>query len=120
MLPIFFSVVLGIVEFGRAMSVSQLVTNASREGARRAIVDGSSNAVVKTYIEDFLTSTLDVDAADLTIQFFVNGSEVDVNTAGENDKVRVHIEVGFDDVLFISTPYLSGSTLKGSTTMRHE
>ena len=30
-LPIFFGVVLGIVEFGRAMMVSQMVTNAARE-----------------------------------------------------------------------------------------
>jgi len=32
-LPIFFTVVLGIIEFGRAMMVSQLMATSAREGA---------------------------------------------------------------------------------------
>ncbi|MCA9071736.1 MAG: pilus assembly protein, partial [Planctomycetaceae bacterium] len=53
-LPIFVAVTLGIVEFGRAMMVGQLVTNAAREGARLGIIDGSTNAEVRTSIEQFL------------------------------------------------------------------
>jgi Flp pilus assembly protein TadG len=41
-LPVFMMVLLGIVEFGRAMMVSQLLANASREGARLAIVEGKA------------------------------------------------------------------------------
>ena len=33
-LPIFFMVVLGIIEFGRAFMIGQLVTNAAREAVR--------------------------------------------------------------------------------------
>ena len=39
-LPIFFLVVFAIIEFGRAMMVSQLLTNAAREGARKAGYQG--------------------------------------------------------------------------------
>ncbi len=113
-------VVLGIIEFGRAMTVSQLIINASREGARRAILDGSTDASIETYIVDFLASTIDVDAADLTVQFFVNDAEVNVSTATKDDRIRVHIQIPFDEVLYIGTPYLAGMTLKGDTTMRHE
>lgn len=53
-LPIFIAVTLGIVEFGRAMMVGQLITNAAREGARLGIIDGSTNAEVVTSVQQFL------------------------------------------------------------------
>ena len=59
-LPIFFGVVLGIVEFGRAMMVSQMVTNAAREGTRLAIIDGSTNTTVETWVEEFLNDSINV------------------------------------------------------------
>ena len=53
-LPIFFLAIVGIVEFGRGMMVSQLVTNSSREAARRCVLDGSTNSVVEQYVQDKL------------------------------------------------------------------
>src|SRR5438046_2996127 len=57
-LPIFITVVLGIVEFGRAMMVSQLVTNAAREGARLSIIDGTTNTDVQSRITTFLQNAI--------------------------------------------------------------
>ena len=62
-LPIFFAVVLGIVEFGRAMMVSQMVTNAAREATRLGIIDGSTNSDVETWVEEFLNSSINVAAS---------------------------------------------------------
>src|SRR5690606_33312307 len=49
-LPVFVGVTLGIVEFGRAMMIGQLVTNAAREGARLAIIEGSTNSDVEASV----------------------------------------------------------------------
>jgi len=66
-LPIFFAVVLGIIEFGRAMMVGQMVTNAAREGSRMAILNGTTNAQIEQWIQDFLSGAINVDAADITV-----------------------------------------------------
>ena len=36
--PIFLLLVIGVIEFGRAWNLQQTITDASREGARRAVV----------------------------------------------------------------------------------
>ncbi|HVA87282.1 MAG TPA: TadE/TadG family type IV pilus assembly protein [Candidatus Saccharimonadales bacterium] len=40
--PLFFLLVFGLIEFGRAMYYVQILNNAAREGARYAIVHGSA------------------------------------------------------------------------------
>ena len=40
--PIFFMLVIGIIEVGRAIMVQQVLINASRVGARRAVMLSSS------------------------------------------------------------------------------
>ncbi len=39
--PIFFMMIMGMLELGRAVMVQQVITNASREGARVAVLDGA-------------------------------------------------------------------------------
>jgi hypothetical protein len=55
-LPILLLVCVGILEFGRAYQTWQVVTNASREGARVAVLpdynDASVRARVRTYLKD--------------------------------------------------------------------
>ena len=71
-LPIFVMIVLGIVEFGRAMMVGQMVTNAAREATRLAIVDGSSNTSVTTWVTTFLNESLGVNTSDVTVAIRVD------------------------------------------------
>jgi Flp pilus assembly protein TadG len=40
--PVFILLVLGMLEYGRMIMVQQVITNASREGARRAVLDGAT------------------------------------------------------------------------------
>jgi Flp pilus assembly pilin Flp len=48
-LPVLMLIVMGIVEFGRAWNVYQVITDAAREGARRAVIrDGDTDAKVGT------------------------------------------------------------------------
>lgn len=125
-LPIFFIAIIGIVEFGRGMMVSQLVTNASREAARRSVLDGSTNTIVETYIQDKLSGSLGVAAADVTVGITITPDPAN-STTGNNlvdaqpyDLVTVDVAVPYDKVSFFTGRYLNGKTLKAETTMRHE
>lgn len=125
-LPIFVAVTLGIVEFGRAMMVGQLVTNAAREGARLAIIDGSTNQDVEDYIEDFLAESAGIQSADLTVTITVAPAEGNPNPNNQvaaalpRDLVTVFISVPFNKVSYVAGNYLNGKTLSGRSAMRHE
>jgi Flp pilus assembly protein TadG len=125
-LPIFLMVVLGIIEFGRAMWVSNMVTNSAREGARMAILDGSSNTEVRTAVQDFLTTSLGVNAADITTTITIVPAEGNPNpgnesaNAGSRDLITVEVSLPFDQVSLIPGDYLSGKQLIGRSAMRHE
>lgn len=125
-LPIFFAVVLGIVEFGRAMMVSQMVTNAAREATRLAIIDGSTNTTVETWVEDFLSDSINVDASDVTVTITVvaapgnDDPNNQVGNAQARDLVTVNVSVPFDKVSYVPGSYLNGKNLSAQSSMRHE
>ena len=125
-LPIFVMIVLGIVEFGRAMMVGQMVTNAAREATRLAIVDGSSNTSGTTWVTTFLNESLGVNTSDVTVAITVdpapgNEDPLDkIEDAQTRDLVTIQVEVPFDKVSYIPGDYLSGKKLKGRSAMRHE
>ncbi len=125
-LPIFFMAIMGIVEFGRGMMVTQLVTNASREAARRSTLDGSDNATVEQYVQNKLSSSLGVLPADIAVAITIT-PDPNNNTTGNQlvnaqpyDLVTVKVSVPFDKVSYVAGRYLSGKTLAAETTMRHE
>lgn len=125
-LPIFFGVVLGIVEFGRAMMVSQMVTNSAREATRMAIIDGSTNTTVETWAKDFLNSSINVAASDVTVAITVvaapgnDDPNNQVGNAQARDLVTVDISVPFDKVSYLPGSYLKGKNLTAKSSMRHE
>ena len=110
--PIFLLLVFGIIEFGRAIMVQQMLTNASREGARLAVLDGSTTAQIETTVENYLAT--------------IQGETIAVNpnppgNAGFGDPVSVTVSVGFDQVSWLPSPmFLSGRNLSATTVMRRE
>ena len=54
-LPIILFVSVAIFEFGRAYQVQQVLTNAAREGARIAVLQGISDDDVRTRVRNYLT-----------------------------------------------------------------
>ena len=125
-LPIFFLAIVGIVEFGRGMMVSQLVTNSSREAARRCVLDGSTNSVVEQYVQDKLSNSLGTSTGDVTVTITIT-PDPNNTTTGNNladaqpyDLVTVKVLVPFDKVCYFSGRFLAGKSLSAETTMRHE
>ena len=55
--PIFFCLLLGIIEFGRMLMVQQILVNAAREGARASILPGETDAQVTTVVSNYMTAS---------------------------------------------------------------
>ena len=125
-LPVFVLVSFGIIEFGRAMMVSQVITSSAREGARLAVLTGSTNAQVEQAIKDFLEEAIGVAPAQVSVTITVTpapgnpsaGNEV--GNAMRGDLCAVSVGVPFDEVEYITAMYLGGKTLAGYNAMRHE
>ncbi len=125
-LPIFVMLALGIIEFGRALMVSQLVTNAAREGVRLASLDGTTNSEVEQTIRTFLTGSANVGATDVAITISITPAAGNPNPSNQvananvRDQINVQVGVPFNKVSFTGGNYLTGKTIVGNATMRHE
>jgi Flp pilus assembly protein TadG len=54
-IPMILLISVGIFEFGRAYQTWQVLTNASREGARLACLEGPTDAQVRARVNEYLT-----------------------------------------------------------------
>jgi len=125
-LPVFMVMLLGIIEFGQAMMVQQVVTTAARDACRNASLRGSTNTNVRSDVEQFLSNSIGVSAGDVTVTFSIIGATgsstngTEVSTAGEDDVVTVQVRVPYNAVSFGVAPHLANASLQSSMTMRHE
>ena len=109
-----------MIEFGRAVMVQQILTNASREGARVAVLDGATGSGVQSTVNTYLTNA------------GISGTTVTVNptdpaSAGYGQPVTVNVTVPFSQVSWVPLPRIPFSTidlkavtLRASTVMRRE
>jgi Flp pilus assembly protein TadG len=125
-LPIFFMIVLGVIEFGRAMMVAQLLTHGAREGARLASMPNATNTDVEDAVLDFVESGVGVPRDKVTVTITVTaatGNPDPANnlaTTSRQDLCNVLVEVPFSDVDYIPGNYLGDRKLIGRCAMRRE
>lgn len=108
--PFLILLVFGIIECGRAIMVQQVLTNASREGARRAILEATTTSEVTTIVSDYLTNG-SIAGATVTV------SPTPLSSAGFGDPVTVTVSVPYDQVSWIPSWFMGGRTLSASTQM---
>lgn len=112
--PVFFLVVLGIIEFGRMVMVQQVITNAAREGARIAVLDSATSARVTMRINSYL-SAAGISGASVTV------TPNPPTTAGFDQPVSVRIDIPFTAVSALSAPFMAKAhTLSAESIMRRE
>ncbi len=112
--PVFFLLVFGMIEYGRMVMVQQVLTNATREGARRAVLDGATTNEVKTAVEDYLESST-ITGATVTV------SPNPPSSAESGDPVTVTVTIGFNQVSWLPSPFfLGGKTMTAKSVMRRE
>jgi Flp pilus assembly protein TadG len=87
-IPLLLVLLLGIVDFARAWNVYQVLTDAGREGTRRAVVDnGSTQAEVRTVIKTAAARAgIALEDADIAI---AEGS-------GRGDPTTITISYGYE------------------------
>lgn len=115
--PVLFLFVFGLIEVGRAMSVQQAVTNAAREGCRKAVIATTRNKddvefVVRRYLRSVLPSALDSVSVVVTPQSFTampSGTEITVN-----------VRVNYSDVSWLPAGYLGDPVLGAEASQRRE
>lgn len=122
--PLLLLLIVGIIEFGRAWSMSQVITDAARQGARMASVLNSSDAtatadsVIRVTQRALTTGRIDPAEAEIDIQGF---------KAGVNSSATVSIAVPYKFGVFAPVMRLAGQTfgaenitLRSSAVMRNE
>lgn len=118
-LPVFITVVLGLIEVGRGIMVAQLMSNAAREAARAAIVDGATNTSVSDIAKNFLASAAKVSANDVSVTI-TTGSGGQVSAAQPRELITVDVTIPFSKVSWLPPKYLAGKNLAATAAMRHE
>lgn len=118
-LPVFLLVLLGIMEFGRAMMVQQLLVNNARIGARKAILSDSTNSEIVQLISNACQATV---KATPTVTLSLNGVDgADISAADRGDLCQVKVSIPFSNVSLLPTPaWLSSKVLEGTCIMEHE
>jgi Flp pilus assembly protein TadG len=125
-LPLFVLILLGIIEFGRGMMVGETLTTAARNGARRATLDGSTNADIEDSVRSFCSSTLHVAPEAIAITITIDtapgndpaGNQLE--NAHRGDLCTVDIQVPFGEVALFTPKYLASQSLTASCAMEHE
>lgn len=117
-LPIFLLVIVGIIEFGRAVMVQQVITNCAREGARKAVVPGATNAQVEAVIDNYMTNA-GLSGHSRSIVNVTRDPET-LSTALSGDEISITVSIDYADVSWGLTTWLADKTLSSSVVMRKE
>lgn len=113
--PIFILLLFGMIEYGRMVMVQQMLTNATREGARLAVLDGSTTQDVRNTVKDYLSS------GGINLQDSAITVSPDPSSAAFGDPVTVSLSVEFKDVSWLPAPmYLQEAELSAVSVMRRE
>jgi Flp pilus assembly protein TadG len=111
--PVFFLMVIGFLEFGRALMVQQVLINASRVGARQAITTSATTGEVEEVVQDY--------AAGVAVPGVSVVVSPDPAAADPGDAITVTTSVAFSDVSWMASPWFLGdTTLTASSQMRKE
>ena len=125
-LPLFLMLVLGIIEVGRLLMVTQLVTEASRAACRLAVLAGATATdVTNEATESLQAGGISSSAVTVTItgQTAVGGpidQPINLATISEGCAVSVKVEVTFATVAWVTPTFFRAPKVSVATVMRKE
>ncbi len=124
--PILLILILGIIDVGQFVNVGQSVSNASREGARVAARQATTNvSQVQTAVSNYLTDmhpNLPSSAVQVTVAGAGNPlAGADLAAVATGTSISVQVVVQFDPVRWMDGfTFLDGRTLTKTTVSRRE
>jgi Flp pilus assembly protein TadG len=125
-LPAFLMMIFGILEFGRFVMVGQMVTAASRQGCRVAVLSNATTQDVVTEVTNYLAGG-GIDATAVTVeitgQAIPNGPAtqvIDLAEIKQGLSVRVLVECEYEGVAWLNSGFVDLPNITVATTMRKE
>ncbi len=111
--PIFFLLLFGMLEFGRLVMVQQALVNASREGARLAVKDGTTKNDVLDTVEQYLAqASIDIKRKHINVS-------PNPASAAPGSAITVSITVPYEEVSWLpGSIYLRNQQLSAYSVMR--
>lgn len=118
---VFLPIVLGIVEFGRAVMVRQVISNAAREGCRQGIIPGATIATVSNSCNGYLSKG-GISSGNLVVHCRDGAGTVvaDLDDINSHEAMQVFVSVPYNDVSWGVLNFLGGSTVQFTAEMRRE
>lgn len=119
-IPIFILLIMGLMQIARGVMVRQLMVNAAREGARKAVIPGANAANVIASIEAYL-NTASIRAPNKTVKILDSAGNVvsDLNTLISKDLIELELTVPYGEVAWGSF-FNFNANLKARVVMRKE
>ncbi len=118
--PLFFLIVFGMVEFGRAIMIQHAITNAAREGCRKAVLASTDNSddiedTVREFLQATTTGAMDEDIVRVVVPAGVSSS------TSSGTQLTVSVEIDFADLSWLPFGGLGiNSTLSAESTQERE
>jgi Flp pilus assembly protein TadG len=135
-LPVYILLVFGIIEFGHAHMVVNLLQSGCRNGARMGSTAGPTTAQVKARVRNTMGAAMDETKVDVFVQ---DASSLDsggawpttdaqvealpgieLSTATDRTLFVVRASVAYNDISLLPMPFLAGMRLQTQCFMRHE
>jgi Flp pilus assembly protein TadG len=117
---VYFVLVLGVIEFGRAFMTVELLNEAARRGCRVAIIEGTTSDQIRKTSKDFLTS---VGINGETVEVIINdlpSAIVEAKLMPAYSEMTVQVTVPVASVTWVPNGVFPTGNLTGQFTMRRE
>jgi len=113
--PVFLTLVVGTIELSRAIVVQQLLTNASREGARIGSYDTTTATATITSAVNSYLSNEGITGATTVV------SPNPPSIAADGQSLSVTVSIPFNNVSWLPSPFfMGGQTLQAVSVMCRE
>lgn len=121
-LPVFFLLILGMIEFSRALSVSQLMTASTRSACRRAIIAGATSDEIVRDTRTYLSTMAGIAEESISVDVSItpNRAGNKIEKAQPGDIVAIKVDVPHTAVQYFAGRYLRTASLTSSCAMVHE
>jgi Flp pilus assembly protein TadG len=116
--PVFFFFLLGLIEIGRCVMVTHLLTHAARTGCRVGVIDGTTTTTIQSAVD---TELGEQRTAGATVTISVNGSSAtDASAAVPNDVILVNVSVPISEITWLPGGRFISGNVSGRYSLRRE
>ncbi len=114
----FILIFFGILELGRALMVTHLLTNAARAGCRAGVIEGTSTTTISNVVKANLTA-VGISGENVSVQ--VNDGATDASASKAGDEITVKASITASSISWLPfQKFMSGKTLTGQYTLQRE